>query len=109
MNFSKGVKLVGNGLPAVYVNIELCLETTPCRHYVTDGDKTMIMSRESVAKLYRERGLVPHVHFSDRGISGEDSSDDDDVEFTHEEVAGLIAESENGDSGHCGDCCGGDS
>lgn len=88
MDLSK-IPLTGNGLPTVYVDLETCYETFPCKHKVTyESGTTTFLSAKSIVTLYTDRGLIPDSHFMSKNkvvCIGEDSDasceDDDAIMF----------------------------
>lgn len=60
------LELIGSGkYQTAYINLRLCIETLPCKHYVryTNG-ATVTLDSDEIRDLFTERGLPMHSHFS---------------------------------------------
>jgi hypothetical protein len=60
------LELIGAGeYQTAYINLRLCIETFPCKHYVryANGAKVTLNSNE-IRDLFTERGLPAHSHFN---------------------------------------------
>lgn len=96
-------RLAGNGLPVLYVDLETCYETFPCQHEVRDENAHGgPMFANQIVQLYKDRGLVPDVHFSDQSIVEPDYGDD--IVLDDEEVAALL-DIDDANVVRCDCCC----